>query len=158
MRGAPLCWFPWQLMSQPDFSFPCNCNLSLPWEQRLLPCPACRLPHMVGCHSRPCLRHGRSPSFKALMSLSLTLGSFFSLETGQVLGLKACGVQPNTCRLCNLTDFGVFLGNASLSWNIMSSDYSHPSHCSGPTSSDTSRVSSIPRLLSDHHTSNVLIM
>lgn len=32
------------------------------------------------------------------MSLSLTLGSFFGLETGRVQGLQARGVQPNITR------------------------------------------------------------
>ena len=30
------------------------------------------------------------------MSLSLYLSSFFNLEVGQLQGLQACGVQPNT--------------------------------------------------------------
>ena len=35
------------------------------------------------------------PSMKSLMSLLLTPGCFFGLEAEQVLGLQACGVQPN---------------------------------------------------------------
>ena len=52
-------------------------------QHRLLPCPA----HQLGIHY--------PPSIKPLISLSLTLSSFFRLETGQVQGLQACGVQPN---------------------------------------------------------------
>lgn len=37
------------------------------------------------------------PSSKPLMSLSLSLGSFFSLEEWQLQDLQVCGVQPNTC-------------------------------------------------------------
>lgn len=36
-------------------------------------------------------------SSKPLMSLSLSLGSFFSLEAWQLQELQVCGVQPNTC-------------------------------------------------------------
>ena len=36
-------------------------------------------------------------SDKLLMSLLLYLGSFFRLMAGQLQGLQACWVQPNTC-------------------------------------------------------------
>ena len=43
-------------------------------------------------------RHVSPPSIKPLMSLSLTLGSFFGLEAGQAQVWQACRVQPNNWR------------------------------------------------------------
>ena len=48
------------------------------------------------------------PCIKPLMSLSLTQGSFFSLEDGQVQVLQACGVQPN-----NVTYYTTILSQPS---------------------------------------------
>ena len=47
-------------------------------------------------------------SIKPLMSLSLTPGSFFSLEAGHMQGLQACRVQPNTSGLVHTVLYSVF--------------------------------------------------
>ena len=189
-----LCRFPWQLMSQPDFSPLYNWKASLspvskdcchvlpaihyPW-MRVSPgslllwtcccsvaqsCPTlcdpmdCSTPgfpdlhhllelaqthvHWVGdafqtsrpllspsppgskdcCHVLPVTRSPgmsvapgsfllwvcKNPlTIKPLMSLSLTPISFFSLEAGQVQGLQASGVQPNTSELAHRVGYSV---------------------------------------------------
>lgn len=49
----------------------------------------------------PCFRHIRyPPSIKSLMSPLLTLGSPLGPEAGQLQGLPACRVQPNSQQGC----------------------------------------------------------
>ena len=47
VRAVPLCWFPWEPMSQLDVNSPTTGNIPFPLlpRQRLLPCPACHGPH-----------------------------------------------------------------------------------------------------------------
>ena len=88
-KGQALFWFSWQPKSPPDVNPPITGNLPLPHQQRLLPRPAYHPLHTrTGCGSKTLLQKGKLPHpLKPLMSLSLTRGSFFSFETGQVQAL-----------------------------------------------------------------------
>ena len=73
--------------------------LSQSW--RLLSRLASHLPYMMGCCPRTfCFSLIRSN--KLLMSLSLTLGSFFGLKAEQWEGLQALRVQPNSSQRAGL--------------------------------------------------------
>lgn len=65
-------------------------------RKSLWPCHACHLLPTVGCYPGPCFRHVNTPSIKPLMSVSLTLGSFFGPEAGRVQSVQACRVQPHS--------------------------------------------------------------
>ena len=93
--GFPGNWWA-NLMSIP----PTNGSLRLPWVVKIA-VTSCLLPAIRGggVALRPiCFRCVRPLSNKPLTSLSLFLGSSFGLEAGQVQGIQACGVQPNTCQ------------------------------------------------------------
>ena len=86
---------PWSLMSLPDVSAPISNILALPFslETAAMSCPP------SAAHGGMSLQDPLSkiPLFnKPLMSLSLSLSSFFGLEAGQLQDLPAFRVQPNS--------------------------------------------------------------
>ena len=85
----------WSLMSLPDVSPPISNILALPLslETAAMSCPP------SAAHGGVSLQHPLSkiPLFnKPLMSLSLSMSSFFGLEAGQLQDLPAFRVQPNS--------------------------------------------------------------
>lgn len=80
-------------MHQPDVSSPVNGSLIL---QMAKASAVSSPPHMVGCRSGILLQTCKvSLAVKPLRSLSLFLVLLSCLETEQLQGLWACGVQPN---------------------------------------------------------------
>ena len=109
-------------MNPPDINSPCRWKPPLPWVLKTaamsclpsaahggvsLPDPLCKIPL----------------SNRSLMSLSLSLGSFFSLEAGQLQGLQTCRVQSKnwwTSQEAEETPMSAeMLGNKDREWKVV---------------------------------------